>query len=86
MRTTKKEVENSFKAFIKAINGKVATSYNDVGAYDLDHNSTYGGYVIERVHNEHGGVSHPFGDTRRNASEMASTLWFAASAIDKINK
>jgi len=57
MRTTRSEVEAVFKLWVSAVGGRVAKSYKDVGAYRLDHNSIYGGYGIERIRNEQGGVS-----------------------------
>jgi hypothetical protein len=57
MRTTKSEVEAVFKQWLTAIGGREAKSYNDVGGYCLDHNSVYGGWEIQQIHNEHGGVS-----------------------------
>ena len=84
-RTTKREVEGAFAALLRAVNGRKAESYNDVGAYDLTHNGTYGGYVIERVHDEHGSISRPFGDQHRPAGEMYDTLWFAVNAIREAN-
>lgn len=61
MRTTKAEVEGVFKLWVASIGGRIATSYNDQGAYRLDHASCYGGWQIERIDNERGGVSVVFG-------------------------
>jgi len=76
MRTSRKEVEAAFELFVKSIGGKVATGYNDVGAYRLDYNNVYGGYNIEQIHTQSGGVTNPFGANRRTASEMFDTLHF----------
>ena len=51
-----------------------------VGAWTLDHNSIYGGYVIEEMHNVGGGVSQPFGSTRHNAREFCAMVRFALDA------
>jgi hypothetical protein len=46
----------------------------------LDHNATYGGYVIvER--NADGSESRPFGNRRRPAGEFCRTLQFAVDAV-----
>lgn len=47
----------------------------NVGAWCLDHNSVYGGYVVHEMHNSSGGVSTPFGDSRRNAREFCQMVW-----------
>lgn len=80
-RTTRKEVESKFAWLLEVIGGKQGESWNEVGSYRLDHNSTYGGYVIERVINEHGGVSRPFGDSRRGASDMWYAMDFAIDVL-----
>jgi hypothetical protein len=80
-RTTNEQVKNMFVQFVETIGGTIAARYDDVGGYRLDHNPTYGGFVIERIHNEHGGVTRPFGDMRRKNSEMWDTLRFAIDAI-----
>ena len=85
-RTTKREVNGAFEALLRAIKGRKAESWNDVGGYDLTHNGTYGGYVIERVHDVHGSITRPFGDQHRPAGEMYSALWFAVGAIDQLKR
>lgn len=80
-RYTRKDAEASFTRLITAIGGRVATAYNDVGAYRLDWNGTYGGGVIERVSNPQGGVSQPFGMQRRNAREFCDAVRFAMDVL-----
>ena len=82
-RVTKDEVKAVFERFVQRLGGRVATSYNDVGAYQLDHNSVYGGWVIQRVYNEHGAVESPFYHTRRSSKEFVETLWFAIALMDE---
>jgi hypothetical protein len=55
MRTTRKQIEAKFRNVIEAAGGRVATSYNDVGGFALDHNSVYGGWRIVQITNEAGG-------------------------------
>ena len=79
-RTTRSQVEGIFKLFIQDIDGEIATSYKDVGKYWLEYSSPYG-YTIERISNENGAVSHPFGSERRKAEEMWYTLHFAIEVL-----
>jgi hypothetical protein len=79
MRTTRKEVESLFESLCATLGKRVATAWNDVGAWSLDYNPHYGGYVIiEQM--EHG-ESAPYGDYRRSAGDMAYTIRFALRSI-----
>ena len=73
MRATKKEFENLFKYFIKQIDDNKSTFY-------LEHNSCYGGYMIEKEL-ENGGVCHPFINIRLPKKEMVRALQFATSVL-----
>lgn len=79
-RITDKNVRNFFPIFAKAMGKRVAKAYNDVGAWRLDHDGMYG-YAIEEISNVGGGVSMPFGYTRRKASEMWYAMRFALDAL-----
>lgn len=57
MRTTKAEVTAVFKMWVESVGGHLAKDYSDVGGYQLDHNSVYGGYQIVQIVNERGGQS-----------------------------
>lgn len=57
-------------AWIKAPNGAYTAN---VGAHQIDHNAVYGGYCIEKIVNEGGGSSRPFGD-RHNAAAFVALL------------
>jgi len=76
-RITQKQVRQIFKAFCEQMGFRIAKSFNDLYAMRLDYNSVYGGYVIEKICNEHGGVSCPFGHARRSAREMTGCMFFA---------
>jgi hypothetical protein len=80
-RFTKKDVEGRFEMFAHACGKRIATSYNDVGAWRLDENTVYGGWNIEEIHNKGGGVSHPFGPMRHKSSEFVAMMSFAMDAI-----
>lgn len=79
-RFTHKDVEAAFADFCGTVGIKAAESYKDKGAYQLDHNGVYGGYVIEKL-SDHGGVSRPFGDMRHGAREMCDMLNFASWTV-----
>ena len=81
MRTTKKEVKAVFERFCDVNGYGVAENYNDVGKYELNYASCYGGYVIQKISNEAGGVSQPFGYKRRTAGEFVDCLRFAMDVV-----
>ena len=81
-RTTNKDVEEVFKLFAKACGKRIAKSYDDVGAWRLDGNSTYGGWRIEQIVNEHGAVGHPLTELRYKSGEFVAMMHFAMRAMD----
>lgn len=85
-RYTRKDAEAHFERLIKAIGGRIAEDYKDVGAYRLDWNPTYGGGNIERIINAQGGVSQPFGAHRRNAKEFVNAVYFAIDVLAERDK
>ena len=54
----------------------------EIGCWDIDDNSTYGGSVIEEMTNESGGVKDPFGSRRRTPKNFCDATRFAEDAID----
>ena len=80
-RITKKDVEKQFERFLEALGGKLATSYKDVGGFELDCNFVYGGYCINQIYNEGGAISKPFGSQRFRTSEFYEQLGFATKAF-----
>ena len=56
-RITTKQIYGAFRMWLQNIGGKEATSWNDVGGYRLDSNLIYGGWRIEHVMSDTGGVS-----------------------------
>jgi hypothetical protein len=52
-----------------------------VGAWMLDYNPVYGGFVIHQMGNEGGGVSCPMGHTRKPAREFCEAVRFAIDAL-----
>lgn len=86
MRTTKGNVESAFKYLCQALGKRIATKYNDVGAWRLDHMAGYGGWNIEQISNEGGAVSHPFGSDRMQAEAMYNACWMAIRAVEMSKK
>ena len=80
-RYTRKDAERAFERLIKALGGRIATAYNDIGAYRLDWNGTYGGGNIEQIINKGGAVCQPFGGQRHNAREFCDMVRFAMDAL-----
>ena len=85
MRTTKEQVNLAFERMIKQMGGRIATSYNDVGAFRLDSNPTYGGYVVEQIISEGGAVTRPFGDKRMKPNQAWETFWFASRTLEVLD-
>ena len=70
VRYTIKEAEKCFEMLLKVKGKRKARSYNDVGAWRLDYNPTYGGIVIEEINNSTGGVGNPMGYRRRSPRDF----------------
>lgn len=85
-RTTPTEVRNAFERLAEVLGKDTGAAYTrnadgtytaNIGTWILDHNSCYGGYVVEEVYNEGGAITHPLGDRRRTAAEFVGAVWFA---------
>jgi hypothetical protein len=89
---TKEHVEGAFNRLCKALgkstdvflpdnptmaHGKRLVRWN-VGAWRLDY---YGGYQVEEICNEGGGISHPLNRRRMTASEFYYACDFAIEAL-----
>lgn len=81
-RITQKQVIGLFKTLTQACGKHVAKSHHDIGGWQLDYNSVYGGWQIQEIHNESGAVSDPMGSTRRQSTEMWYTMQFALRTIE----
>jgi len=51
------------------------------GGWALDHNSAYGGYVVEEIMFESTGITQPFGPYRRNAREFVTMVRDVINAL-----
>lgn len=91
-RVTRTEIERAFEILTDALGKELAFRSDDVrdaegrwrapvGAWLLDHNSAYGGYVIREYVNEGGGVTEPLGSRRRTGREFVDVCRFALAAI-----
>jgi hypothetical protein len=74
-RYTEKDAKTCFVR-ITAMQGKrIAKSWNEVGAWQLDCNTTYGGCSIEQIANKSGGV-HTV-TNRLPPKQFCEAVWFA---------
>jgi hypothetical protein len=71
-RVTKDQVAKSVALLARVFGFKLATHTDRDGLW-IDHNPTYGGYVIEAE----GGVKQPFGSRRRSGAELIDCINFA---------
>lgn len=88
-RVTRQQVEYWFARLAEALGvSTVAWTFEDgksvahVGAWGLDYNPTYGGYVIYEIMNNGGGVREPFGPYRQRPAQFVQTCRFALDALD----
>lgn len=77
-RYTREDAEAAFLRLCKLTGNRPAESYDDKGAWYLDH--ARGGYRVEKFEGS-GGVSLPFGFDRRNAERFCDAVYFAHRTI-----
>ena len=82
-RATKSEVNEVFSLFCEAIGKRVADTYDDTGAWTLDHAKEYGGYVIYQIINDRGAKDTPLGDQRYSATELVERIRFALRWLEQ---
>jgi len=80
-RFTRKDAEKALQDLCALLGKRVAKEWNDVGAWRLDYNPTYGGFVVEQIDDEHGSISRPLGDTRVSAREFWERVHFTWRAL-----
>lgn len=61
--------------------GRSQRNVAEVGTWYLDYAACYGGYVVNQVSNESGGVSQPFGPMRHSARDFVTMVRFAIDAL-----
>jgi hypothetical protein len=81
MRTTRAQIEGTFKVWVEMVGGKVSAGYNDVGGYALDYAACYGGWRIIQICNESGGQRDV--TPRMPATQFWEALHFAISTFEE---
>jgi hypothetical protein len=86
-RTTKADVRNAFDrlcvAMVKSQDCWLSDHKARVGAWYLDCAPTYGGYIINEMMNEGGGVCHPTTEYRVSGQEFVRTVRFALALLTR---
>lgn len=82
MRYSRKDAESAFHTLCLVLGRRAATSWNDVGAWQLDWASEYGGYVVQEIMTDSGAVTCPLGDLRRTAREFCESVYFVRRALE----
>lgn len=72
---THRDIQRAFWQMCQACGFTVAEQPTQVGAYQLDRNG--GGWVVEKIENDAGAVSHPFGNDRYSSANFIRMLFFA---------
>lgn len=80
MRYTKQNVRNRFEALARVLGKRIAADWKDVGAWKLDYNPHYGGYIIAE-YMENGGETHPVFSSRLPAGQFCEAVNFAIRCI-----
>lgn len=81
-RYTRKDAESALDRLCEATGNRRASAWNDVGGWQLDYAACYGGFVVNEVFNDGGGITQPFGSTRCSAREFCARVRFAIDAIE----
>jgi hypothetical protein len=86
MKYTKNDAVKAYELLRNTLGRAEAKRYNQIGAWKLDYNYVYGGYVIHQIDNIHGGVLCPMGTDRKTAREFVRAIHFALDVLraDKI--
>jgi hypothetical protein len=77
MRISSRILANKLMYLADALNKSCGL---EVGQWSLDHNSTYGGYIIVEML-ENGGQHHPLLNCRLNSIEMSNALDMALAVV-----
>ena len=82
-RYTRKDAEAAFDRLCQATGHRRATAWDDHGAWTLDYAACYGGFVVEEILSDSGGVTQPFGSRRHSAREFCQMVRFAIDAMSQ---
>jgi hypothetical protein len=77
---TRKIVEQRFDNLCRVLGKRIGSSHKDVGAWKLDYNPYYGGFIICEIL-ANGGECHPVYDSRLPAREFCQAINFAIRCI-----
>lgn len=87
----RKFIEQDFEYLLKLMNKKRTKWVHDpvakknkvnLGSWGLDYNSVYGGYNIEEIVSEGGGIDHPFGERRKKPTQFKDELKSMIKALE----
>lgn len=89
-RYTMKDAESCAKRLAETLGKKFGSCWKktkdgnvaEVGCWELDHNSIYGGSNINEIYNEGGGVTLPFGEGRMKPEHFCRAVQFAEKAVE----
>ena len=84
MKNAQVRCEEATRRLAGALDKHYAKSYDDVGAYECDYNTVYGGAVIAEITNTSGAISHPFGMMRRKPQDFIDTINFTLHVISEL--
>lgn len=92
-RITQKDVRGLFNTFCEVMGFEQfdwqaweADKNSQIGTYQLDYNSVYGGWYIERIANAGLAISNPFQSYRMKNSEMWYTMHFAIRLKEELDR
>ena len=85
-KITRQDVEGMFKRLCRNMNKKIAESYNDVGAWNLEYIACYGGFKVEEIACKSGSICHPLSDRRLTTREMYEALYMTNCAIENFKR
>ena len=65
---------------------KRAANWKEVGAWGLSEAGVYGGWVIQELCNEQGGIKHPFSSNRFRNREFFDILGYMRMSVDHMKR
>ena len=89
-RYTKKDAEKFAGQLAKVLNKKMGQCWKtvdgknvaEIGCWEYDHNSVYGGGTIHEIMNEGGGVDEPFGSRRLKPDTFITAVRMAIKSVE----
>lgn len=84
-RVSRSELDAVFKMYLKAMGRREATSYSDVGGWQISQGGSNSFSIVE-ISNKQGGESQPIGYESHSVSELAMLMRFAVRSIEAKNR